>query len=295
MNQDKLLKGKLLADKNFLYCSKLIQDFNLTPHLYVLIVGDDPASDFYVNSIKKQAAKLNIKLTIDKSNPLDMTEEILVGKIQNLNLNNDVHGIMVQKPLPKHIDPSVIETAISPQKDVDGFHPLNAGLLLLEKDCFLPCTAQAILEIIDYYNISTEGKHVVVIGRSNVVGKPIANLLLYKKNNRNATVTICHSKTPDIALFTKQADILITAIGSPNFVNNSMLKENVIILDAGINEINNCDGTSVYVGDVDFQSCLSKANLISPVPGGIGSVTTSILFKHLCDSAKKLSAFEKNS
>jgi methylenetetrahydrofolate dehydrogenase (NADP+)/methenyltetrahydrofolate cyclohydrolase len=282
-----ILKGKPVADRNKHYCLETIDKYKLKPHLQVILVGDDPASAFYVDSIKKQSTKYNINLAINNEN--DLTENQLIDIITKLNNDPNTHGIMVQKPLPKHLNAGTIENTISPDKDIDGFHALNAGLMLYEKDCFLPCTAQAILEIMDFYSISAEGKHVVVVGRSNVVGKPIANLLLYKSKNRNATVTICHSRTPDLSVFTKQADILITAVGVANLVKGEMIKEGVVIIDAGINELHSQNSSSllIFVGDVDFDSCLPKCSAITPVPGGVGSVTTSILFKHLCDSAKK--------
>ena len=291
MNDTKILKGKPVADNNMIYCHNLINEFNLSPHLYVILVGDDPASEYYVNSIIKQAKKYNVNITLHKSE--EITERELLDKIQTLNNDSSVHGIMVQKPLPKHINPAVIEQMIIPDKDVDGFHALNAGLLLQEKECFLPCTAQAILEILDYYNISPESKHVVVVGRSNVVGKPVANLLLYKEKNRNATVSVCHSRTPDLSVFTLQADILITAVGIANLIDKNMIKENVIILDAGINELISAEGKISYCGDVNYDSCFEKSMYITPVPGVVGSVTTSILFKHLCDSAKKIKILKK--
>ena len=280
-----LLKGKEVAEKNRLFCIDLIEKYNLNPHLYVFLIGNDAGSRYYVESIKKQSSKFKINVTIDHFNEDDITEDLLIEKINDLNENKDIHGIMVQKPLPKNINTSKIEQTISPKKDVDGFHALNAGLMLYEKECFLPCTAEAILEIMDFYDISAEGKHVVVVGRSNVVGKPIANLLLYKKKGRNATVTICHSRTPDLSLFTKQADILITAVGVAQIIKADMIKNDVIIIDAGINELD-IDGKIGYVGDVDFDSCSQKAAAITPVPGGVGSVTTSILFKHVVNHYK---------
>ncbi|MCL2062833.1 MAG: bifunctional 5,10-methylenetetrahydrofolate dehydrogenase/5,10-methenyltetrahydrofolate cyclohydrolase [Candidatus Cloacimonetes bacterium] len=284
---EKLLKGKPIAEKNMRYCLEKIEVSGLSPHLYVFIIGNDPASEYYVNSIKKQGQKINIRVTIQKFFPEEISEENLIENIKSLNKNPDINGIMVQKPLPIHIDAGKIEQIISPEKDMDGFHAINAGLLIQEKECILPCTAQAIIEMMDFYNISAEGKHVVVVGRSNVVGKPIANLLLYKQKNRNATVTICHSRTPDLSKFTRQADILVTAVGVANLIDASMIKDNVIILDAGINEIKKTGEKTVYVGDVNFDSCFDKCQFISPVPGGIGSITTSILFKHLCDCSKK--------
>jgi len=286
INETKLLKGKPVADKNMQYCLDLIEKHDLKPNLVVFIIGDDPASEYYVESIKKQAIKFSLTVTVNKYIIDEIDEKTLIEKINLLNHDSTVHGIMVQKPLPKHFDVGKIELSISPEKDVDGFHALNTGLMLQEKDCFLPCTAEAILEIMDFYYISAEGKHCVVVGRSNVVGKPVANLLLYKAKNRNATVTICHSRTPDLAYFTKQADILIVAVGIANLITGDMIKENVIILDAGINEVIKPDGKISYVGDVDFDKCQLKCDSITPVPGGVGSVTTSILIKHLCHSAK---------
>jgi len=282
-----ILKGKPVADKNMQYCLDLIEKDGLKPRLVVFLIGNDPASGYYVESIKKQGAKNNIVVDVCNYSEGEIDEVSLIEKIRLLNEDSTVHGIMVQKPLPKHFDVGKIELTISPDKDVDGFHALNSGLMLQEKECFLPCTAEAILEIMDYYGISAEGKHCVVVGRSNVVGKPVANLLLYKAKNRNATVTVCHSRTVDLAYFTRLADILIVAVGISELIKADMVKEGVIILDAGINEALKPDGKVSYVGDVDFESCCTKCHSITPVPGGVGSVTTSILFKHLCDSARK--------
>ena len=280
----KILKGNVVAERNKMFCLDIIDKYNLTPHIYILLIGNDPASKYYVDSIKKKSEKYKIKITIDHIYDDEIDESILINKIMDINNDPKIHGIMVQKPLPKHIDAGKIEQLISAEKDIDGLHALNTGLMLSEKECFLPCTAQAIIEILDFYGISTEGKHVVVLGRSNIVGKPIANLLLNKKNNRNATVTICHSKTQDISVHTRQADIIITAIGVANFLKAYMVKENVIIIDAGINEIRNNENEKNYVGDVDYNDCIKISSAITPVPGGVGAVTTSILLKHACIS-----------
>ena len=273
-----LLKGKPLADKNFKICEELIKLPGNQPHLYIYLLSADPASEYYVNSVIKQAQKLNILVTVDKE---EKSESQLIQSITELNNNPNIHAIMAQKPLPKNINSNIIDQTIAPEKDIDGLHAINAGLMLQEKDCFLPCTAQAIIEMMDFYEISAEGKHVVVVGRSNIVGKPVANLLLYKQKNRNATVTVCHSRTPNLSDFTKQADILITAVGMPKLITNDMIKEGVIIIDAGINEVLDQNNKSIYVGDVDFESCVEKCESITPVPGGVGSVTTSILLKNL--------------
>jgi methylenetetrahydrofolate dehydrogenase (NADP+)/methenyltetrahydrofolate cyclohydrolase len=277
-----LLKGKPISDKNLQYCVETIEKHKLNPHLYVIMIGNDPASEYYVNSVQKQSVKYNIKLTVAKHQT--MTEAELIDTISMLNADDTVHGIMIQKPMPKNFNVSKIEELISPRKDVDGLHALNAGLLLKEKDCHLPCTAQAIIEIMDYYQISAEGKHVVVVGRSNVVGKPIANLLLYKQKGRNATVTVCHSRTPDLKKFTTLADILIVAVGVTKLIKKDMVSVNAIIIDAGINEITDNEGKVIYVGDVDFEECVENCATITPVPGGVGSVTTSILFKHVVEA-----------
>lgn len=280
-----LLKGKPISEQNLKICLDLIEKGSLNPNLSIILVGDDPASEYYANSVQKQSHKYKITTSIIKKQTI--TEDELIKQIKMLNNDSNVHGIMIQKPLPKNIDPTKIEESINPQKDVDGLHSLNLGLLMKEQDCFLPCTAQAILEIINYYDIIVEGKHVVVVGRSNVVGKPIANLLLYKAKNRNATVTICHSRTPDLRKFTLQADILITAVGIPKLIKGDMIKNDVIIIDAGINEIEADNGERKYVGDVDFEQCVDKCLAITPVPGGVGSVTTSVLLKHVCQVKKK--------
>ncbi|MCL1826538.1 MAG: bifunctional 5,10-methylenetetrahydrofolate dehydrogenase/5,10-methenyltetrahydrofolate cyclohydrolase [Candidatus Cloacimonetes bacterium] len=287
MTEPLILKGNAVAEKNKKYCLDLIETYLLTPHLYVLIVGSNPASLYYVESIKKQSLKYKINITVQNFQENEIDENTLLQKIQKLNQDPNVHGIMVQKPLPKHIDPGKVEQCIAPHKDVDGFHALNAGLILYEKECFLPCTAAAILEILDFYDILVEGKHVVVVGRSNVVGKPVANLLLYKIKNRNATVTVCHSRTPDMSLYTRQADIVIVAVGVPRLLKSEMIKDSAVIIDAGINELTDKEGKTAYVGDVDFEGCFLKCSAITPVPGGVGSVTTSILFKQLCISSKK--------
>jgi len=277
-----LLKGKPIADKNLQHCLSLAQNATEKPHMHLILCGNDPASEYYVSNIQKQCEKYLCRLTVSRFD--NVTQNQLINEIEKLNNDPDVHGIMIQKPLPHSIDTSVIEQAISPTKDIDGLHPLNAGLLLAEKKCFLPCTAQAIIELMDFYDISAEGKHVVVIGRSNVVGKPVANLLLYKQKNRNATITVCHSRTPDLAKYTVNADILIVAVGVPNIIKARMLPEGAVVIDAGINEISDDNGKVKYTGDVDFDDCLPKCSAITPVPGGVGSITTSILFKHLWEA-----------
>ncbi len=194
---------------------------------------------------------------------------------------------MIQKPLPSHIDESEITLIIDPQKDMDAFHPSNIGNMVLDHQSYIPSTPAAVLELIKYYQIKTSGKHVVVLGRSNIVGKPMANLLLRKNETGNATVTICHSRTMDLPSITRQADILIAAIGQPLFVTENMLKDGVIILDVGVNQVEDADKGMRYVGDVDYDGCFEKADMITPVPGGVGTVTTAMLLHNVLLSVKK--------
>jgi methylenetetrahydrofolate dehydrogenase (NADP+)/methenyltetrahydrofolate cyclohydrolase len=286
-----LLKGKAVADNIIKEIKTEIENCRLNPKLALILIGYDPASAYYVQNIIKQCEKNGI--TVDLKKHDTMNQDQLTKLISDLNEDPTVNGIMLQKPLPKGIDENLINNLIHPEKDVDGFNPVNAGRLVLEQEAFNPCTAQSIIEIIKYYNIETSGKHVVVIGRSQIVGKPVANLLLNKNAQGNATVTVCHSRTENLAKYTKEADILIAAIGKANFITAEMIKENVIIIDAGINEITDESGKNSYVGDIDFNSCLPKSKAITPVPGGVGSVTTSVLLKHIVSSAKKMHFFNK--
>jgi methylenetetrahydrofolate dehydrogenase (NADP+)/methenyltetrahydrofolate cyclohydrolase len=194
---------------------------------------------------------------------------------------------MLQKPLPKHIDEVEIVMKIAPDKDVDGFHPLNMGKLVLNQDSLLPSTPAAVLKILDFYNIKTEGKNVVILGRSAIVGKPLANLLLRKDSPGNATVTVCHSRTQHLANITSQADILVAAIGKANFVKKEMIKQEAIIIDVGVNQIEDAETGYKYLGDVDYNDCFEKAAKITPVPGGVGSVTTSMLLSNVVKAALK--------
>jgi len=276
-----LLKGKPIAERNQQLCLQATEKLGFQPKLGIYMIGDDPASEYYASSIQKQAPRFNCQVEVHKYSDDTQVNQFL-KHFDNIQAQPDICGIIIQKPLPKHIDQRLFDDIIKPEKDVDGINPINTGLLLQEKDCFIPCTAQAILEIMDFYNISAEKRHVVVVGRSNVVGKPIANLLLYKQKNRNATVSVCHSQTPNLKHFTAQADILVVAVGVPKLIKADMIRDNAIIIDAGINEVVDEKGKTFYVGDVDFEDCVGKCTAITPVPGGVGSVTTSILFKHLC-------------
>ena len=219
----------------------------------------------------------------------DISEEKLLSIVESYNNNPDFHGILVQLPLPKHIDEDKVIEAISPKKDVDGFHPISVGNLVIGKETFLSCTPAGIQELLKRYKIETKGKHVVVLGRSNIVGKPIANILLQKKDYANSIVTVCHSAAKDVSYYTKQADILIAAIGRANFVTADMVKDGVVVVDVGINRVEDASRKKGYrvVGDVDFENVSPKCSFITPVPGGVGPMTIAMLLKNTYEAYLK--------
>ncbi|MDO4880675.1 MAG: bifunctional methylenetetrahydrofolate dehydrogenase/methenyltetrahydrofolate cyclohydrolase FolD [Capnocytophaga sp.] len=249
------------------------------PHLAAILVGENGASMTYVNNKVKACEKIGFQSSLVKL-PDTISEEELLQKIYELNENSDIDGFIVQLPLPKHIDEQKILLAISPEKDVDGFHPTNFGRMALGLEAFYPATPYGILELLQRYQIPTDGKNVVVIGRSDIVGKPMSILLSQKP--WNATVTLTHSRTKNLSDFTKQADIIIVALGIPHFLKADMVKEGVTIIDVGITRQE--DKTSVkgfrIVGDVDFENVKEKANFITPVPGGVGPMTIAMLMKN---------------
>jgi len=256
-----------------------LQNKGITPQLTVILVGDNPASMSYVNGKKKASAEVGIDSNIINLSA-DITEETLIEEIDKLNEDPTVHGILVQLPLPDHIQEQHIIEAISPQKDVDGFHPINIGKMMTNQNTFLPCTPYGIMTMLESKSIQVEGKDAVVIGRSNIVGKPIGQLLL----NANATVTYCHSRTKNLKDYTQNADILIVAIGKPHVIDASYVKEGAVIIDVGINRLS--DGS--LTGDVDFESAKQKAAYITPVPRGVGPMTIAMLLKNTIQAAKEL-------
>jgi methylenetetrahydrofolate dehydrogenase (NADP+)/methenyltetrahydrofolate cyclohydrolase len=265
---------------------KMKEEIGVTPGLAVVLVGENPASQVYVRNKKKTAAKLGIK-SFDYDLPADTSEAKLLGLIDELNANAEVHGILVQLPLPKHIDDQKVLMAIDPNKDVDGFHPTNVGRLVVGGDCFLPCTPHGCQQILVRSGIETSGAHVVVVGRSNIVGKPVANIMLQKAVGANSTVTICHTRTKDMAHHTKQADILIVAAGVPNAVTADMVQEGVVVIDVGVNRLGKDDkGKDILAGDVDFDGIKEKASAITPVPGGVGPMTITMLMMNTVKSAR---------
>ena len=246
--------------------------YNRLPHLVVILVGDNPASVSYVTGKGKACVEIGIKnTTITK--PENITEKELLNIIDELNNDDTVDGILVQLPLPKHINPDLVINAISPAKDVDGFHPINVASLYLKQPGIVSCTPKGIIEVLDYANIQIEGKHAVVIGRSNIVGMPVSKLLL----DRNATVTICHSRTKNLEEITNTADIIIAAVGKAKFVKASMVKDGAVVIDVGVNRD---EVTGKLCGDVDFKDVEPKASYITKVPGGIGPMTITCLMEN---------------
>lgn len=251
------------------------------PGLVAIIVGDDPASHIYVSSKGKACEEIGMRTKTEKL-PAETTENELLTLIKSYNENNDFHGILVQLPLPKHINEDKVIETISYKKDVDGFHPVSVGNLVIGKDTFASCTPAGIQELLVRYKIETKGKHVVVVGRSNIVGKPIANIMLQKAEGANSIVTVVHSAAKDISYFTKQADILIAAIGRAEMIKEDMVKDGVVVVDVGINRIEDPTKPKGYriVGDVDFENVSKKASYITPVPGGVGPMTIAMLLSN---------------
>ncbi|MBD3420631.1 MAG: bifunctional methylenetetrahydrofolate dehydrogenase/methenyltetrahydrofolate cyclohydrolase FolD [Chitinivibrionales bacterium] len=259
----------------------------VTPGLGVVLVGDDPASQSYVSSKEKACEQLGM-YSDDNRLPPETTQEELLELVDKMNIDPNIHGILVQLPLPGHIDEKIVINAISPDKDVDGFHPVTIGRMVIGDTCFLSCTPHGIWQLLIRSGVEMSGAHVVVVGRSNIVGKPIANMLYQKKEHANATVTICHTRTKDIAYHTRQADIVIAAAGRPDTITADMIKQGATIIDVGINRIDDPTRKRGYrlVGDVDFEGCSRKAGLITPVPGGVGPMTITMLLYNTIESAK---------
>lgn len=257
----------------------------IVPCLAVILVGENPASVSYVTGKQKALAECGMK---DESVhlPENTSEEELLALIHKLNKDDTVHGILVQLPLPKHINEEKVLLAIDPEKDVDGFHPVNVGNMMIGKKAFLPCTPHGIIVLLEKMGIETKGKHAVVIGRSNIVGKPVSILLARRETN--CTVTICHTGTPDIKTFTKQADIIVAASGHPNTVTADMVKDGAVVIDVGVNRIPDSTKKSGFrlVGDVDFEAIKEKASFITPVPGGVGPMTIAMLMANTLESAE---------
>ena len=287
MKASKVLSGldtavvvyKLINDR-----IKILSSKGIVPGLCVVLVGEDPASQIYVRTKSKKLKSLGLvseTILLDA----DITEQKLVSIIEELNVNTKFHGILVQMPLPKHINSQNIINSIYPAKDVDGFHPENVGWLSIGKPRFIPCTPKGIMRIFSHYNIDLIGKDVVVIGRSNIVGRPMS--ILVSSKNANGTCTVCHSRTKNIKNHTRNADIIISAIGLPNFLVPNMIKKNSIIIDVGINRIDSDDEKGYkLVGDADYESVFDKVSKITPVPGGVGPMTIAMLVENTIEAAE---------
>jgi len=279
-----IIRGKEIADQ---IRSEIVDEItrlkekNIIPGLGVILVGNDPASDTYVRMKQKMCSDLGI-VTKDFRPEDNITQDELHALINEFNSDEEIHGILVQLPLPKHIDEKEALSTVSYEKDVDGFHPINVGKMTLGEGGFVPATPAGIIEILMRSGNNPEGKHVVIIGRSRIVGRPLLNLLNQKREGGNATVTLCHTRTPDLSVHTKQADIIIAAAGMPAIIDGSMIKEGAVVIDVGTNRVEDNSKKSGYrlVGDVDFDSVVKKAKAITPVPGGVGPMTIIMLMKN---------------
>ncbi len=256
--------------------AKFKEETGITPGLAVILVGSDPASQVYVRNKHKGCIEAGMN-SYQIEMPEETTEEELLAKIDELNNDRNVHGILVQLPLPRHISDEIVIKRISPAKDVDAFHPENVGKIVIGNYDFLPCTPAGVMKLLEFYNVDISGKECVVIGRSNIVGKPMLHLLLGK----NGTVTVCHSRTKNLADVTKRADILVVAIGKANFVTADMVKDGAVVIDVGINRLDN----GKLCGDVDFENVKKKASMITPVPGGVGPMTITMLLENTFTAA----------
>jgi methylenetetrahydrofolate dehydrogenase (NADP+)/methenyltetrahydrofolate cyclohydrolase len=287
-----LINGKDIAKqvrKDLKGRIKKLADAGIVPGLAAVLVGDDPASQTYVNSKARMCDKLGLYSEVIRR-PATLTQDELLRIVRDLNVNPKIHGILVQSPVPKQIDELSITLAIDPKKDVDGFHPYNVGMMLLGRPTLLPCTPFGVVTLLEYSGVDPAGKEVVVVGRSNIVGKPVAALLMQKSKNANATVTVAHSRTPNLAEVTRRADIVIAAIGRPNTITADMVKDGVVIIDVGMNRVEDSSTEKGYrlAGDVDFDGCVEKASFITPVPGGVGPMTIAMLMSNTVAAAEAI-------
>lgn len=289
MIENKIIDGKKIASKIKQEIKTetvdLKSNLKITPGLAFILVGNNPSSEIYVNSKSKTCDEVGF-FSVTEKLPDNVTKEEIIQLIDSFNKNEKIHGILVQLPLPVHINELEIIEAIDYKKDVDGFHPENIGRLILGDKCFLPCTPYGITELLKRSNIETRGKNTVIIGRSNIVGKPMSNILIQKQFN--CTVSVCHSLTKNIEDYTLNADLIIVAIGKPNYLKSEMIKKDCVVIDVGINRIEDAMSKRGYkiVGDVDFNDCFEKCGKITPVPGGVGPMTIAMLIKNTLESAK---------
>ncbi len=280
--------AKAIREELQVEVAELKEKHGIVPGLVTILVGEDPASQSYVTAKNKTAHALGIhseQITLDA----DTSEEDLLALVDKYNNDDKINGILVQLPLPKHINEGKVLYAIDPNKDVDGFHPVNVGKMVLGEQCFLPCTPHGILELLKRSGVETSGAEVVVVGRSNIVGKPIANLMLQKRDAGNATVTLCHTRTKDMDAHLKRADIIIAAVGVANMIKADQVKEGVVVIDVGVNRVGMTEsGKAKLAGDVEFDSVKEKASAITPVPGGVGPMTITMLMKNTIQAARQI-------
>jgi methylenetetrahydrofolate dehydrogenase (NADP+)/methenyltetrahydrofolate cyclohydrolase len=270
-----------------------LKEQGIVPGLGVILVGEDPASNSYVTA--KERACENIGIYSDDNRlAADTPQEELMALVQKMNNDPKINGILVQLPLPDGLNEAEVLLAIDPAKDVDGFHPMNVGKMMVGEKAFLPCTPHGIIQLLMRSGVAIKGAEVVIVGRSNIVGKPLANLLIQKNDKGNATVTVCHTRTKDLNFHTKRADIVVAAAGRPNTVTADMVKEGVVVIDVGVNRVEDATKKKGYrlVGDVDFEAVKEKASLITPVPGGVGPMTITMLLYNTVESAKRAAGLE---
>ncbi|MEI6515510.1 MAG: bifunctional methylenetetrahydrofolate dehydrogenase/methenyltetrahydrofolate cyclohydrolase FolD [bacterium] len=287
----KIIDGKEIAQQirgELAEKIKHLKTKGVVPGLGVILVGEDPASKSYVTAKEKACHEIGI-YSSDNRLPATATQAELLDLIAKLNADPRINGILVQLPLPKHLNESEVLVAIDPDKDVDGFHPTNVGRMVVGEKAFMPCTPHGVLQMMARSGVQIEGAHAVIVGRSNIVGKPLANMLMAKGEMANATVTVCHTKTRDIGHFTRQADIVIAAAGRPNTVTADMIREGAVVIDVGVNRIEDATKKAGFrlVGDVDFEACKAKASMITPVPGGVGPMTITMLLYNTVESASR--------
>jgi methylenetetrahydrofolate dehydrogenase (NADP+)/methenyltetrahydrofolate cyclohydrolase len=287
----KIIDGKQVAESMRAEIKeevKKLRQEDIVPGLGVILVGEDPASQSYVTAKERTCEELGI-YSDDNRLPENTTQKDLLALIDRMNKDAKINGILVQLPLPKHLDEAEVLLAIDPNKDVDGFHPTNIGKMVAGQKAFLPCTPHGVIQLLIRNGVKIEGAHVVIVGRSNIVGKPLANMLIQKAPNRNATVTVCHTRTKDLSHHTLQADIVVAAAGRPNTVTADMIKDGAVVIDVGVNRVEDATKKRGYrlVGDVDFEAVKEKASLITPVPGGVGPMTITMLMYNTVESAKK--------
>lgn len=288
----KILDGKATAEaikeEIAIKVKSIVENGGKRPHLAAILVGNDGASETYVGHKERACKRVGFESTLIKF-PESISQQELLLKIEEINKDTSVDGLIVQLPLPGHIDEQQVIEAIDPTKDVDGFHPINVGKMLLGLPSFVSATPAGILELMDHYNIETSGKHCVVIGRSNIVGRPMANLMTQKSSPGNSTVTLCHSRTKNLKEITLMADIIIAAIGVPHFLKGDMVKDGAVVIDVGISRVKSSETKSGYklIGDVMFEQVAPKCSYITPVPGGVGPMTIVSLLKNTLKAASK--------